>query len=259
MNAFLSAWKEHRYLLAFALAYIGVVVGLALSVGATIEEFWIALKDFASLSFILIFYFLLLLFFFFFKALFKARGGDPLAYAMDFFEQFEQQLTLFLKRNMLWRAFFAALALFPLDVFFSVGKSLVPHLGGYGWDPLFAQMDKTLHFGHYPHEYLVPVIDGLHLSHALDELYVLWFYMLFLVHGIALFLDHNPVRRMRYLWSVALSWAFWGHLWLWRWLRRGRFIMRILWPGHLPMRGFWRICRRWMRKSLCGLCPLRPV
>lgn len=148
MNAFLSAWKEHRYLLAFALAYIGVVVGLALSVGATIEEFWIALKDFASLSFILIFYFLLLLFFFFFKALFKARGGDPLAYAMDFFEQFEQQLTLFLKRNMLWRAFFAALALFPLDVFFrSVNR----------WCRIWAGMDGT----RFLRRWIRPCISGI--------------------------------------------------------------------------------------------------
>lgn len=99
--------------------------------------------------------------------------------------------------------------LFAIDFFF-VQKSLIPYLNYYSWDPFFAALDKTLHFGLYPHEFVVPASDALGLGRFYDISYYLWFVVLYLGIGYNLFMDTDARRRLRFYWVFFLTWTVLG-------------------------------------------------
>ncbi|HYD17731.1 MAG TPA: phosphatase PAP2 family protein [Patescibacteria group bacterium] len=94
--------------------------------------------------------------------------------------------------------------------FFFIQKSLIAFVNPYDWDPLLAVWDKALHFGHYPHSFLVPIIDRLGLATYLDIIYYVWFVVLYIGIGFNLFLDRDKRRRLQFYWVFFLSWVVIG-------------------------------------------------
>lgn len=97
--------------------------------------------------------------------------------------------------------------------FFLISKSLingVHPLHAMHWDFSFAAWDKTLHGGHYPHEFLLPAVNSMGAGRALDFLYFFWLNAIFLLMLYNLFGDKMPHRRLRFLWVYFLSWLLLG-------------------------------------------------
>jgi hypothetical protein len=109
------------------------------------------------------------------------------------------------------RAIFGTLVLAGIGFFFTA-KSLIPHLNPYKSDPAIAELEKSLHLGHYPHEWVIPFTDSLHLSFALDTAYLIWFAVMYAVLAYNVFIDSDINRRLRFLWTFALSWILLGTL-----------------------------------------------
>lgn len=101
------------------------------------------------------------------------------------------------------------IALQPLN-YVGAYKSLAHIVHPYRWDPIFAHLDKILHFGKQPYEYITPLVDALHAEQVTIYSYGLWFIMMFCVCGYALFCDRQPKRRMRFLWALMLIWIVGG-------------------------------------------------
>jgi hypothetical protein len=111
---------------------------------------------------------------------------------------------------MIQNAFWGVVALLPLLTFFSMAKSMIPDIAGFTWDPALSRIDRVVHFGHYPHEWLVPVVERLHIMWLFDDAYLVWFGVMFAANGFCLFCDRDTLRRRQYLWSFSLCWIVSG-------------------------------------------------
>ncbi len=99
------------------------------------------------------------------------------------------------------------------DNFFFVSKSLINAVNPYvqaGWDPVFAAIDKALHFGMYPHETIIPAANMIGAGRVLDAAYALWLLVMFFVTGYTMFVETDLYRRLRFLWTYLLSWILLG-------------------------------------------------
>lgn len=116
------------------------------------------------------------------------------------------------KKYLVSETFASALAgaflLMFLMVTFIVHKGFMPKILPYTamrWDMVFADIDKWLHFGYYPHEFLVPVAEAVpYFSDFLDRMYASWVVVLYLVVGYCLYCDRDILRKMRFIWSYFL-------------------------------------------------------
>lgn len=98
-------------------------------------------------------------------------------------------------------------ALISVAILFIIQKCFVNILHPFGfWDPIFIVWDKALHFGRYPHEFIVQAVDQWPiLARVMDISYTLWFPIVFWTGGYALFCDTNLRRRMHFLWVYILT------------------------------------------------------
>ncbi len=112
-----------------------------------------------------------------------------------------------------WAYACLAFAVTLSDNFFFIAKSMIPIVNPYAsmkWDVVFASLDKTIHFGRYPHEFLIPLVNGAGAEYMLDAAYALWLVVMFLVVGYNVFMDDRLHRRLRFLWTYLLAWVLLG-------------------------------------------------
>src|SRR3569623_2152329 len=106
-------------------------------------------------------------------------------------------------------AILAQLIASPMTVFLCIGKGFIP-MHGYTIDPALAAIDRWLHLGRNPYEYIVPLVEKYNLSKVADTFYLTWFPILYLVSQFCFVADWNQYRRMRFLWTFCLTWLIAG-------------------------------------------------
>lgn len=93
---------------------------------------------------------------------------------------------------------------------FLASKSLIAVLNPYSWDIDFSAWDRLLHFGAFPHQYIIPAVNHLDLGLLLDRAYYGWLIVITVVAWFCIFVDRQLHRRLRFLWVYLLSWALLG-------------------------------------------------
>ena len=89
-------------------------------------------------------------------------------------------------------------------------KSHIPDFNPFVWDAALAEFDRILHFGHSPWELLAAVTGYGAFTVKIDQIYYLWFPVVFTATAaIALIPGHNDWRH-RYLLSFVLAWIVIG-------------------------------------------------
>lgn len=206
--SFRQAFRLHRPLFFFTGAYGAAVLAPAFFFGATADDFRTILSYFIPAAATSFFFPVLILLAFLIKTIAATiKERKTLRWAT---ENFEGRIAAYLRDGRLHNALAALLALLPVTLFFCIGKSMIPLLNEYRLDPLFAEVDRIIHFGRYPHEYLVPWIERLELQHFFDDLYLCWFMVVYLVTEFATWGDPDQTRRLRYLWTYTLCWVVIG-------------------------------------------------
>lgn len=91
-------------------------------------------------------------------------------------------------------------------------KTLIPAINPYQWDPFLAELDRMLHGGKQPWQWVQPFIQGWGLTQLVNFLYNLWFFLV--VGSLAwMVIDvRHPSVRKQYLISYASTWLFNGAL-----------------------------------------------
>jgi membrane-associated phospholipid phosphatase len=95
---------------------------------------------------------------------------------------------------------------------FAQFKNLIPTLNPFGWDESFMELDRLLHFGNLPHEYILPLFGGPFVLSFFTGLYNVWLFLMYMVLLIACFLRPESRVRMQYLVAFVLTWAVGGNL-----------------------------------------------
>lgn len=104
------------------------------------------------------------------------------------------------------------LCILPFFFSFIVGKSLIPFLHPYHFDPLFSRIDYALHFGHYPHTLLPQLKHSFAFIQSAEFAYMAWFAILPIANGYAVFFDKIRARRNTYLWASLILWVVGGNV-----------------------------------------------
>ena len=102
-------------------------------------------------------------------------------------------------------------AVVPFQTTFSSVKRTIDDVRGFPWDPALAQLDRLVHFGRHPWQWLQWIVEDRALLFLIDRLYLWWF------PAVSLFLfwlAWTPHRRLRQraLISTVLIWAVGGNL-----------------------------------------------
>jgi membrane-associated phospholipid phosphatase len=129
-----------------------------------------------------------------------------------FSKKIEEEMALYMSSGRLERAGFGAVVLIGTSIFFCISKSLIMHLNPYSADPALSAVDQALHFGHYPHEFLIGAFNSASLADLLDGFYLLWFPVMFTANAWCIFFERDDNRRMRFLWASFLCGIIGGNL-----------------------------------------------
>jgi hypothetical protein len=95
---------------------------------------------------------------------------------------------------------------------FAQFKNLIPTLNPFSWDKTFMELDRFLHFGSLPHEYVLPFLGGSFVLSFFIGLYNSWMFLMYMVLLIACFMRPDSQVRMQYFFAVILTWAVGGTL-----------------------------------------------
>lgn len=210
MNRLLRSLLLHRYLILAMSLYTVILVSFALGLGGDIKTLMGFLPYLGWGLATSALYFMAMMAFYFARAVKNTKPGKR--WFLNVMENFEHSTVGYLRSDRCMDGVVGLLIMFPVSFFFCIAKGLIPTLHKYTIDPALAAADKWLHFGHYPHEYLVPwVARHEQMPAAIDAFYVTWFLVVFLVLDFAIFLDSNQFRRMRFLWTYNISWIVLGN------------------------------------------------
>ncbi len=210
MSQFKKAFQLHKPLLIFGWLYGALIAVLGLYMGATADDFVGIMRYFIPASMTSFFFPVIMLPFCLFFAIKSEKPGER--WLRRVINKFEGSLENYVRNGGLHNGLMTMLALFPVVSFFCIGKSMVPSLNTYHIDPLLARIDQFIHFGHYPHELLMPWIEKNGLAQAADNLYIGWFVVMYIMTEYCTWADTDGRRRMRLLWTYALSWIIIGNL-----------------------------------------------
>jgi hypothetical protein len=89
-------------------------------------------------------------------------------------------------------------------------KQTFPQVVPFRWDPTLMRVDRWLHGGHLPHEWLAPILARPNLARAWDRLYIVsWFGVVALAWILAAAAPFSPLRR-RFWVANTLTWIILG-------------------------------------------------
>lgn len=93
---------------------------------------------------------------------------------------------------------------------FTMAKNNVSRFGGFQWDEALSRLDRTLHFGAYPHDLLQGVLGTPMITMLLDRNYILWFPVLFAACFVGSFQARRSLARHRFLLALLFTWGIGG-------------------------------------------------
>lgn len=91
-------------------------------------------------------------------------------------------------------------------------KAMITAIKPFTYDVAFAEIDRVIHFGHYPHELLQPLLGYPIATFIIQFFYNLWFPLMLATLAWQMFDRRAPELRMRFLVSFALVWFVVGSL-----------------------------------------------
>jgi glycerophosphoryl diester phosphodiesterase len=99
----------------------------------------------------------------------------------------------------------------PFIAIYSSLKQSIPLFQPFRWDPIFAQLDGTIHFGKAPWEWLQPFLGHPAITRFFDYAYNAWG-LLFVYSLLWMAWSRRESLRLQFFFSLVLNWIFIGTL-----------------------------------------------
>jgi len=96
--------------------------------------------------------------------------------------------------------------------FFTSAKNLIPFVNPFSWDPAFAELDRMIHFGKQPWEWLHPLLKAAIITSLISFIYKLWFFSKYMVVFWQAFSLKRPNLRAQFLITMILAWILNGFI-----------------------------------------------
>lgn len=121
-------------------------------------------------------------------------------------------LTFLSDRDRLIAGFATVTLMTPMLITFAQIKTLIPLMQPFSWDVFFMHLDKTLHLGVLPHEYLHAIFGADVVLSFFTGIYNIWLFLLYFVLLITCLIRPDSQVRMQYLVAFIFTWAIGGNL-----------------------------------------------
>ncbi|MEQ1523917.1 MAG: hypothetical protein ABL936_21865, partial [Aestuariivirga sp.] len=190
------------YLLIVAVYYAGFLVLLRLYPDFIPTDFIIASIGFAALS--VVFIFLCVFIMRFYHIATEVKPERPIPALM---KDMKQYLTS--KRRMANGLPMVIIMMVFMYAFANI-KAAIPILNPLAWDPYFAQLDATLHFGTQPWVWLQPLLGYAPVTFLINLNYNLWFLVTWIMWVHFAFADRPSELRTRFFLSFFAMWILIG-------------------------------------------------
>ena len=95
---------------------------------------------------------------------------------------------------------------------FAVAKSNIAFINPFSWDRAFMELDRLLHGGSDPWQYMQPFIQLPHMTLMINFFYNLWFFLFTGTVIWAVAMRKPEVLPLRYLIAFMLTWVIGGNL-----------------------------------------------
>lgn len=205
IGAFGRQLRSHALLAALVAVYATIAIVLAQGHPVPVEasKFLVVFSRFATLVPQMI---LLVVFWRLLSLTYREGSADRVS-------DLKREVRGFLSdRERLVGGVIAAAIMTVMLVAFSQLKNLIPFLQPFAWDMFFVDLDRALHFGSLPHEWLLPVFGWHYSISFFTGLYNIWLFMMYFTLVIACFLRPGRAERMQFLVAFVLTWAIGGNL-----------------------------------------------
>lgn len=120
--------------------------------------------------------------------------------------------AIFFSPQRLAAAFPLILAMTVFINAYTVIKANIPFLQPFAYDPLFADLDRIVHFGTDPWRLLHPVFSWPVVTYAINFGYNLWFFVMWIVWCLAGFGKPVEPGHMHFLVAFMLTWLIGGSI-----------------------------------------------
>jgi hypothetical protein len=95
---------------------------------------------------------------------------------------------------------------------FTLIKASMPALNDYSWDAKFEALDRWLHGGIAPWQYLQPWLGNPLVTHAINIVYAVWFAILGVTWVWQVFSLRDEFLRKQFFWSLLVTWILLGNI-----------------------------------------------
>ncbi len=89
-------------------------------------------------------------------------------------------------------------------------KASIPSLNPYSWDHYFSELDRSLHFGQLPWEWLQPLLGHPFITFVININYSGWFLVMWMTWVYFAFAERPSILRTRFFLSFFLMWILIG-------------------------------------------------
>jgi hypothetical protein len=89
-------------------------------------------------------------------------------------------------------------------------KASIPILNPYSWDIYFSELDRALHFGRLPWQWLQPLLGHTYITFAININYSGWFLVMWMTWVYFAFAEKPSPLRTRFFLSFFLMWILIG-------------------------------------------------
>jgi len=142
----------------------------------------------------------------FFRMLWIERPPNPIRYlarsTCEFFSH-PRRLAFGLPLLIIF-VFFAAI--------FTDIKQNIPSISTFGWDVSLAELDRLLHFGKHPWQWLQPVLGYPAVTFLVNFIYNFWFFAMWIFVVYMAFEHRASVLRTRFFLAFFVTWSLGGSL-----------------------------------------------
>lgn len=95
---------------------------------------------------------------------------------------------------------------------FSHFKNHITTIQPFAWDVQFSELDRILHFGRLPHEWLMPALGTPMVTSFLNVAYNLWFFPIYFLLFMASFDTRSRAQSTAFLLAMVLCFGVGGNL-----------------------------------------------
>lgn len=197
-------WREHIWLISYVLFYalfVSITLGVTLDTPFIIKTSYTDIMARVTGQAALILAVIHTI-----KTIYYDRPHRPVSHLIPIYKK------NFLAPDVLIRTALIISLIMLFTSAYSTFKAMIPFLIPYRFDPLFAEIDRLLHFGIDPWRLIHPYLSLPTITFLINVFYNIWLVVMYVFWLWMALKKDRPYLRMRFFMSYVVTWSLLGNI-----------------------------------------------